>query len=982
MKFLNIKLASLALASLVTAGVDASEAFGPEAWLEIMGGNLRKDGLRLDLEAIKNAGISGVQFFHIHRPDAGIWPGCEEQIPCLSAKWDDVVSFLGDECTRLGLKLTVQNCPGWSQSGGPWVPLSACMRDIAVARKDLEGGTLVTIPEIPKQYRDPDSDWKDIAVLAFPTPEGDTGENLKPVSVEKNGDERIYHFDRPVTIRSMMLPGLHGWNTHYGYHQPWMRVSLEAKAADGWMDAVRTPLPVSSWRDYVYTFTLACDELESDTWRFRVEHDFPIKRFGEPTFSSAARQTDWESKSGKVLRSLLRERAPRQSVATRVRASTIVDITDMPPRKVPEGRWTILRFGHVNSKRVNAPAPKEATGWECDKLDSAGIEANFRGYIGRLNAGPLKGRMHAMLVDSWECFGQTWTPKMEQYFREANGYGVRVMLPALFGWVIDDHETTEKFLTDWRRTLGNLITHNYYGRMSELAHEQGLEVLYETAFGDIIHGDLLEYWKYADSPMCEFWYPHKYRDEGTVGSYAYKSVRPCASAAHIYGKRRVTAEAFTGMGIQWSEDFRRLQDDVNRHFARGVTHLALQSYTHAPEPKALPPGGCMGGYNGTPFTRLQTWWKQMPVFTEYLTRCERRLEEGLPAQDVLWYLGDAVDHKPDVDFAFPEGYRYDYLNHDVLTNRLTVKDGCFTIPEGAKWHILWVPDEYRMLASTRTRLTKLAAAGGKVVFGGKDELKKALNEIKLVKDVSTVPSLGDEPSEDFMWIHRVVDGYDRYFVASGTNGYSGKVTFRANGAVSLYDPVSNERYAWKNGDELKLAPSRSVFVEFGVKGCDRSANAGKATVSVEPWSLTFPIGRRLTMETPVSWSGFAGLSRAEQAFAGTAVYETEFMVDDKGSRMTLDLGMVESIAEVYLNGVKIRTLWCEPYMCELGSAVREGRNILRIEVTNTLRNRIIYELGRPEKDRGIWMLYRKGYNPSREDPFMPAGILGPVRITK
>jgi hypothetical protein len=108
---------------------------------------------------------------------------------------------------------------------------------------------------------------------------------------------------------------------------------------------------------------------------------------------------------------------------------------------------------------------------------------------------------------------------------------------------------------------------------------------------------------------------------------------------------------------------------------------------------------------------------------------------------------------------------------------------------------------------------ELAAAGGKDVFGGKDELVKVLSAY--AKDVATEPALGDEPSEDFMWIHRTVDGIERYFVAAGTNGWRGKVTFRAKGTVSIFDPVLLERTAWRNGDVLEIPPSRSVFVEFG-----------------------------------------------------------------------------------------------------------------------------------------------------------------------
>ena len=970
---------------------------GPEAWLEFMGGNVRKDGLRCDLEAIKDAGLSGVHFFHIQR--GGAWPECPEQIPCMSEKWEDVVGFLGEECERLNLRLTVQNCPGWSQSGGPWIDLDHCMRDIACSRCDVEGGKPLRLPEIPQKFRDADSDWRDVCVLAFPTPLGDVnGEPILPVSVATNGDERTYTFAEPVTIRTMTLPGLHGWgNNAYCYHTPWRRVSLEANTAEGWSDAARTPLPVSSWRDYVYTFTLACDEQTSKVWRYRLEHDFPLKKWGEPKFYGAARQTDWEAKSARVLRSLLDTRAPRQDSRAWVETSKIVDLTGVKDWKVPAGRWTVLRFGHVNAKRVNAPAPKEATGWECDKLDPKGIEMNFKGYIGKLNDGVLKGKMHGMLVDSWECFGQTWTARMEEYFKAANGYGLRRHLPSLFGYVIDSPEVTEKFLRDWRRTNGNLITKNYFGRMAELAHEARLKSYYETAFGDIIFGDLLEYWKYADAPMCEFWHPHRLKDEGTVGSYAYKSIRPCASAAHIYGKRRVVAEAFTGMGIRWDEDFKTLQDTANRHFARGVTHLALQSYTHAPDPDAMPPGGCMGGFNGTPFTRLQTWWKHMPEFTAWLTRCEEFLEAGLPAQDVLWYLGDAVDHKPDEECPFPEGFRADYLNHDVLTNRLMVKDGLFTVPEGMVWKVLWVPDERFMLPATRKRLGELAAAGGKVVFGGKDALVAALKGI--AKDVATEPALGDEPSEDFMWIHRKVDGHNRYFVPAGTNGWRGRVTFRAQGDVSVFDPVSCERTAWRNGDVLEIPPSRSVFVEFGIEGkkCltgltglngfDNPVNpfnpVGKKK-ELTGWTMSFPAGwgapEKVTLERIVSWTDIPGFSREARAFSGTAAYEIEFDCDDAAVCCELDLGRVESIAKVFVNGKPVRTLWCEPYRCRLDGFVRKGRNRLRIEVTNTWRNRVIYDLGQPEKDRKTWILYQPRYNPKPTDAYGPAGIVGPVTI--
>ena len=956
---------------------------GPEAWLEFMGGNVSKDGLRKDLEAIREAGLSGVQFFHIDRGEA--WPDCPKQIRCMGREWNDVVSFLGDECRRLGLRLTVQNCPGWSQSGGPWIDLDHCQRHIRLARRDFSSGEAFALPAVPTEFADRDSDWRDVAVLAFPTPAGDAEDAfLKPQRVEREGTTRIFHFAEPVTVRSLVLPGLDAANPRFSYAPPWMRMALEVQTSEGWREVVRSALPTSNWRDYVETLTIACGESKGRVWRYTLEHDHPLEQFGEPRLSSAPRMTDWEGKSARTLRSLMRNSPPPQSTDAWIDATKIVDLTGRREWIVPEGRWTVIRLGSVNAKYVNAPAPQEATGWECDKLDPSGIEANFNGYVGMLAAGPLKNRLSGFLVDSWECFGQTWTPKMERYFREANGYLLRPWLPALFGWIVGSPNRTEAFLADWRLTNGALITKNYYGRMSELAREKGLSVHYETAFGDIIHGDLLEYWKFADAPMCEFWFPHAAHEEGFVGTYAFKSIMPCVSAAHIYGKSRVVAEAFTEWGISWKEDLRSLRDVANRHLAKGVTHLALQSYTHAPQPQALPPGGCMGGYNGTPFTRLQTWWKHMPEFTGWLRECEEKLEAGLPVSDVLWYLGDAVDHKPDDYFAFPEGFRADYLNFDVLVNRLEVANGLFAIPNGTTWRILWVPDTLFLRSATKAKLSRLATAGGRIVYGGKEELEKAL--VGIERDVVTQPALGNEPSEDFMWIHRKDKSVDRYFVAAGTNGFCGKVTFRAKGPVSVYDPVSRLRSSWTNGGSLTLARSQSVFVEFGIAADLSSDNPmSKTNLPVAgPWTLSFAPGwdapEMVRLDGLVPWSKIAGFSPAARAYSGTVAYETAF--ESASDSATLDLGRVEDIAVVYVNGHKVRTLWCDPYVCDVTGFVRKGRNDLRVEVTGTWHNRVFFDQTRPEHERKTWTIYHRPPERNILSKLIPQGLLGPVAINE
>ena len=151
---------------------------------------------------------------------------------------------------------------------------------------------------------------------------------------------------------------------------------------------------------------------------------------------------------------------------------------------------------------------------------------------------------------------------------------------------------------------------------------------------------------------------------------------------------------------------------------------------------------------------------------------------------------------------------------------------------------------------------------------------------------------------------------------------------------------------------LEIPPSRSVFVEFGGEGRApaRPQTRGSASLpesfELTGWTLTFPAGwgapEKVALERPVWWTDIPGFTREAKAFSGTVTYETAFECSDEAAPIELDhLGRVESIADVYVNGLRVRTLWCEPYRCRMDGFVRKGRNRLRIEVTNTWRNRVI-----------------------------------------
>ncbi len=1053
MKTLNLFAAILA-ASVLPATALTHDNFQnppadnhPQTWFHFISGNVSKEGITADLEAIAAAGFSGVQLFHGHFND-NVWPGVTDPIKCLDPKWDDAVRHAAAECERLGLRFTMQNCPGWAMAGGPWIKPENAMRQAVMSTVDITGnGTIqnISLPK-PKPSSEDWRDYRDIAVLAFPTPEANEIPPFRVTSTNNpdapwqewlSGARKSYNFapasgpysvevtfERPVALRSIELPCVesmnHGWCYEPGVH---IAVKSDGKTV---LDA---DIPQGAWQDE-HPVTLALDEHKGSVYTIEIRnaHD---ARFDRLRISTAARKNNWEAEAGLSLRAIERTAAsPHQSEKAFVDADRIIDITSMTDAdgnltwKAPAGRWTVMRIGHVNTGRRNGPAPVEGTGWECDKLSRNGSKVHFDNYIGRLSApdGPAGTLLKGMLMDSWECATQTWTTDMEQEFASATGYELRKWLPAIFGYVVADHETTTRFLRDWRLTINGLTVENFYGNMASQAHDRGLSITYETAIGDVVPGDILEYFKYADVPMCEFWQP---MGDNYVGSINFKPIKPTASAARMYGKKRVAAEAFTSFAVTWKEKFEYLKSVADANMAEGVSHLVFHTYTHNPQVGFLPPGTSFGGQGiGTPFLRGQAWWPYMHCFTDYLARCSYMMETGHPVSDVLWYLGDEMDHKPDQNAPFPAGYKYDYCNPDVLINRLSVADGRILTPEGISYALIWIPENRRMLPETVEALDRLVRDGATIVgnapegistlTGGKKaakRLEKAVkqlwngkNGVRLVGNGRVISGTSiedalklcgiapDMTGGDAMWSHFRDDDADWYFVAAPKgSAYKATADFRNNGYPQIWSAVDGsvtvpeyEKADGRTRVKLDLPAAGSCFVVFTDKPTGQPTHRN-ATASIDldrPWTLSFPAGwgapESINLDELKPWCDIDTLGAEARAFAGTATYTTTFDIKDlrPGTSYTLDLGRVADIADITVNGQSAGILWCEPYTTDISKYLREGTNELSIKVTGTWFNRLVYDAGLPADQRKTWNLR----SPSPQSDLQPTGLHSPVKI--
>ncbi|MCE9557568.1 MAG: hypothetical protein K8R88_01315, partial [Armatimonadetes bacterium] len=166
MLFLAVICASLQLApgqvDLAAGFKNPPASAKPHTWWHWMGGNITKEGITADLEAMKQAGIGGA---HIFDAGQGIPDG---PIKYNSPEWRRLMSFALHEAQRLGLDMTMHNSSGWSSSGGPWVKPDDAMKKVTSATAEVSGGANPKLP-IPKTVRDY---YKDIAIMAFPATSG------------------------------------------------------------------------------------------------------------------------------------------------------------------------------------------------------------------------------------------------------------------------------------------------------------------------------------------------------------------------------------------------------------------------------------------------------------------------------------------------------------------------------------------------------------------------------------------------------------------------------------------------------------------------------------------------------------------------------------------------------------------------------------------------------------------------------------------
>jgi len=842
------------------------EGTRPRCYWYWMDGHITREGITKDLDAMKCVGI-GEAYIGIISGQSGMPanPGPK----ALTEAWWDNIEHAVREGGRLGVDIGLFNSPGWSQSGGPWVKPEQAMRYVVLPETRLRG---------PQRFEGklpaPTGKFQDVAVLAFPAPAGE--DELAKITT-RTPTRVQFEMATPFTTRSVSVQPVAAVNVsaelqasddgqHYRTVKKFTinRHNLKIQVGPVPLASVVASFPATTARYFRLEFSAGCE-------------------LGDIRLSPAARV---ESIAEKSLLKVFQEPLPpfdfytwplqaeSESAGLTVTPAAVRDLTkllaaDGTPRwDVPSGEWIVLRAAMTPTGTQNAPAPVEATGLEVDKMNRAALKAHFDAYVGyllkRMPADERKALKH-VVADSYEMGPENWTDGFAGDFRQRYGYDPLPWLPVLTGRIVGSADQSDRFLWDLRRLVADRIARDYAGGLRDLCHEHGLKMWLENYGHWGFPAEFLQYGGACDEVDGEFWV-------GAPGPEDGVELRDAASAAHIYGKPAVWAEAFTG-GPSFKTAPGALKVLGDWAFCEGINQFVLHVYIHQPwEDKQ--PG--INAWFGTEFNRHNTWFGQGKAWIDYLRRCSVMLQAGQPVADVAYFISEdtpkmAGCRKPEL----PPGRDYDYINAEVIQKDLGVRNGLLTLPHGVSWRVLVLPESATMRPELLHRIRDLIKAGGTVVgtppsrspslenfpkcdeevrqlarevwgeraAGPSGEHKLGKGRIVWGKGLDEVlAALGSQPDFEspakLRFKHRRQGATEIYFVANSAAAFvTTAAAFRVDGKVpELWWPDSGriERPAvFEVADgvvrlPLSLGPRGSVFVVFR----EQAATAEPQLVSI------------------------------------------------------------------------------------------------------------------------------------------------------
>lgn len=405
-----------------------------------------------------------------------------------------------------------------------------------------------------------------------------------------------------------------------------------------------------------------------------------------------------------------------------------LDANDKLTWSAPKGDWKIFHFvSTATGQQLMCPSPN-SRGLMVDHLSAAAARSHFDHFMDaiigdREDLGSLK----TLFLDSYEVKTPVdWTPEFTGTFQKTYGYDPLPWLPVLTGMTVGNEDLSDRFRHDYGKMVSDLTIGNHYTLARSMANEKGLQLLAEAGHGGYAKLDTLKALGAVDVPMGEYWNHRK-----------NWCVKEASSAANLYGKTLVNAEAMTGWQ-HWQdgpEMYKRLTDIA---FCAGLNQITFHTFAHQP------PGAGLPGYAyhaGEHFNVNLTWWPQARPLLDTLSRSCHMLQQGRQVVDVIAYYGDGApnlvparritptieprwtedkclhcgrDHPVDLS-TLGQGHDYDYLNEEILVDKMQVCDGRLTLPNGMEYRLLVIPDRETISLTVLEKIGRLVSEGATVV---------------------------------------------------------------------------------------------------------------------------------------------------------------------------------------------------------------------------------------------------------------------------
>lgn len=846
-------------ADQLATGFDAPpRSARPETFWHWMNGNVTREGITLDLEAMAKIGVRGAMIFD----GSDYLPAGPANY--LEPHWRELMTHAIKEGNRLGIDIAMHNAPGWSSSGGPWVTPAMSMQQLVWTETTITGGRRIAL-ELPRPQANLDY-YRDAFVIAFPALPAETvryEDALLRVSAGSTTIDKRILSDGALDTKVALAPTtplvfefgepveLHALTAFPSPGGRFPRLTVEA-SDDG--KAFR-PLCTVGTPGRHGILAPAVRSFVASRARFVRVTAAAGGELAEFVLHRTPRIDDWVAKANFDYRVSGQLTLPTPVPASAaIDPAKVLDLTshlhgDRLEWDAPAGAWTVLRIGHTTTGKNNVAASAAGRGLEIDKFSAEATQFHFEHVVARVAADAAaagaKGPA-AVIIDSYEAGMQNWTPDFPAEFRRRAGYDITGYLPALFGRVVGDAGVAERFLFDFRRVQADLMAENYYERMHALTRERGMK-FYVEGYG-AGNFDELRVAGLSDVPTTEFWT----RTPWTPN----RAVKMVSSAAHVYGKPVVGSEAFTGefktsRWLEYPYALKILGDDVS---AQGVNHFIMHRYAHQPHPTAVP-GVSLGPY-GFFFERTNTWFSEAKPWLDYLTRTHFVLQQGTYAADVLYFTGE---RSPDVSSMalplVPLGYTYDLVNTDVLLHRVRVEGGDYVLPDGGRYKLLVLPPDLKAMRPELVKKLRAFADAGAALVGPPPQFSPTLagfplSEQEMLRDArelwvnprvlasATIAEalrtrgvapdfsyVGRQPDAALSWQHRRLADGDLFFIGNRQRRVEEVVaSFRgmAGRQPEIWRPEIGERseaVVFEKFEDralvpLRLEPGESVFVLF------------------------------------------------------------------------------------------------------------------------------------------------------------------------